>query len=121
MSVIEMLLVYVGIPAAVLTCICTAVLAPGLSRRPRYRAGEPWGFEPVWYCPHPAALEPDLQLLVRASDRPALAGTSRPALTARSTATSTATSTGDPAGASAVDAEDELPTATARGGAHGEW
>lgn len=113
MSVIEVVLVYVGIPAGVILCIVSAVVLPGLSRRKRYRPGEAWAYEPVWYVPHPAALDAELQQLVRAeggSERPAIAAASRPALTAGS-----GSAAADPAPAS-TPAEP-----TARGGAHGEW
>lgn len=116
MSVIEVVLVYVCIPAGVLFCIVAAVVFPGLARRKRYRPGEAWEHEPVWYVPHPAALDAELQELVRGdqgSERPAIAAAGRKALTGPTTA------------APAEEAAD-VPTSggaepTARGGAHGEW
>lgn len=112
MSAIEVVLVYVCIPAGVLTCIVLAVILPGLSRRPRYRPGEPWEHEPVWYCPHPAALDAELQKLTHRPERPAIGAAARRALTA--------SSSGEERDGGA-EAEAAIPAATARGGAHGEW
>ena len=54
MTVVETLLVFVGAPLAVVLTAYALVLLPGLRHRPRYRPGQPWGHEAVWYEPHHA-------------------------------------------------------------------
>ena len=58
MSVAETLLVYAGAPLLVTLLLAAWTLRPDKSsRRSRYRPGQPWEHEPVWYAPHtePAA------------------------------------------------------------------
>jgi hypothetical protein len=52
-SIVQTLLVFVGIPALVFGLLAALVLAPGSARTPRYRPGEAWDYEPVWYVPQP--------------------------------------------------------------------
>ncbi len=52
MNVVEAILVLVGIPLAIVLLLAALTLLPG-GRRPRYRPGQPWEHEPVWYEPHP--------------------------------------------------------------------
>jgi hypothetical protein len=52
-SIVQTLLVYVGIPALVFGLLALLVLAPGAVRAPRFRPGEAWGYDPVWYVPQP--------------------------------------------------------------------
>lgn len=53
MSVVETVLVFVGIPAGVFTLVAILVLGPSAIRAPRYRPGGAWDYQPVWYLPHP--------------------------------------------------------------------
>ncbi|HTZ45697.1 MAG TPA: hypothetical protein VMB79_17690 [Jatrophihabitans sp.] len=53
MSVVETVLVFVGIPLAAFALLTLAVLGPGMARAPRYRPGGGWDYRPVWYLPHP--------------------------------------------------------------------
>ena len=54
MSVVQTLLVFVGIPAAIILLIFLAVYGKTLVRQPnRYRPGRPWNYPPRWYAPHP--------------------------------------------------------------------
>ena len=54
MNVAETLLIFVGIPLAIFLLLAALVFLPGGShRRPRYRPGQPWEHEPIWYEPHP--------------------------------------------------------------------
>ncbi|MFD2093227.1 aa3-type cytochrome oxidase subunit CtaJ [Blastococcus deserti] len=53
MNVVEMILVYAGIPLAVFVVLALLTLAPGGRKRVRYKPGQPWEHPPVWYEPHP--------------------------------------------------------------------
>jgi hypothetical protein len=53
-SIAETLLVYVAIPLALVAVMALLTLRPARNeRRARYRPGQPWEHEPVWYAPHP--------------------------------------------------------------------
>ena len=53
MSVAETLLVYVAAPLLVTAVLAALTLRPdAASRHHRYRPGQPWEHEPVWYAPH---------------------------------------------------------------------
>ena len=54
MTVVETLLVYVGAPLAVVAVLALLTLVPGRPKKVRYKPGQPWDHEPVWYEPHPA-------------------------------------------------------------------
>ncbi|MGY2084250.1 aa3-type cytochrome oxidase subunit CtaJ [Blastococcus sp. SYSU DS0539] len=54
MTVAETLLVYAGIPLAIVLVLALLTLKPGAGRRPRYKPGQSWDYAPVWYEPHPA-------------------------------------------------------------------
>ncbi|UQX89647.1 hypothetical protein M6D93_06485 [Jatrophihabitans telluris] len=54
MSIVQTVLVFVGIPAGTFAVFAAIVLGPGSVRAPRYRPGSEWNFAPVWYLPHPA-------------------------------------------------------------------
>jgi len=54
-SVAETLLVYVGIPLAVILVIAALTFLPGGRKRPRWKSGQPWAHDPVWFEPHPEA------------------------------------------------------------------
>jgi hypothetical protein len=54
MSVIETVLIYGVIPLAVFLAFAAVTLIPGRGKdKTRYRPGQPWDHEPVWYEPHP--------------------------------------------------------------------
>ena len=56
MSVIETVLIYGVIPLAVFLAFAAATLIPGRGKEhPKYRPGQPWTAQPVWYEPHPDA------------------------------------------------------------------
>jgi hypothetical protein len=58
-SIAETLLVYVGIPLALVAVMAVLTLRPDpRTRRTRYRPGQPWQHEPVWYSPHPEQVAP---------------------------------------------------------------
>jgi hypothetical protein len=52
--VYETALIYAGIPLLVVLLLAVLTL-PGGRKRPRWKSGQPWEHEPVWYEPHPAA------------------------------------------------------------------
>lgn len=53
----QTLLVFVGIPAAIVLAVIIGVYGKSLLRQPnRYRPGRPWNFEPEWFVPHPDAV-----------------------------------------------------------------
>ncbi|SNS37342.1 hypothetical protein SAMN06893096_103429 [Geodermatophilus pulveris] len=54
MTVAETLLVYAGAPLALVLVLALLTLVPGRRRRTRYKPGQSWEHEPVWYEPHPA-------------------------------------------------------------------
>ena len=57
MTVVQTVLVFVGIPAAIIAFLFLAVYGRSLVRQPnRYRPGRPWTFAPSWYVPHPEAV-----------------------------------------------------------------
>ena len=54
MTVVQTLLVFVGIPAGIIFLIFLAVYGKSMTRQPnRYRPGKPWDYAPSWYVPHP--------------------------------------------------------------------
>jgi hypothetical protein len=52
-TVAETLLVYVVAPLAVIVVLALLTLVPGRRKKLRYKPGQPWDHEPVWYEPHP--------------------------------------------------------------------
>lgn len=65
MSVIETLLWFVGAPVALFVLIALLVLAPSMSRGPRYRPGVGWWAAPIWF--NGPADEENLDAAVRAA------------------------------------------------------
>ena len=56
-SIVQTVLVFVGIPAGIIAVIFVAVYGRSMVRQPnRYRPGKAWDFEPSWYVPHPEAV-----------------------------------------------------------------
>lgn len=56
MTVAETILVFVGAPLAVFLVLALLTIGPGVrNRRPRYKPGQPWNHDPIWYEPHPEA------------------------------------------------------------------
>jgi hypothetical protein len=48
-------LIYAGIPLLVVLLLAALTL-PGGRKRPRWKSGQPWEHEPVWYEPHPQGM-----------------------------------------------------------------
>jgi hypothetical protein len=55
-TVAETLLVFVGAPLAVVLLLAALIYLPGGHKRPRWRAGQPWEHDPIWFEPHPGAV-----------------------------------------------------------------
>ena len=55
MPVWQTVVIYVVIPLAV-ALFLAALTLPGGRKRLRWKSGQPWPHEPVWYEPHPEAL-----------------------------------------------------------------
>jgi hypothetical protein len=53
--VAETLLIYLVIPLAIVLVLAALVFLPGGRRRPRWKSGQPWTHDAVWYEPHPEA------------------------------------------------------------------
>jgi hypothetical protein len=49
MSVVQTILVFVLIPAGGYGVIALLTVWPAFARGPRYRSGEPWTYDPVWW------------------------------------------------------------------------
>jgi hypothetical protein len=55
-TVAETLLVFVGAPLAVVLLLAALIYLPGGRKHPRWRAGQPWEHDPIWFEPHPGAV-----------------------------------------------------------------
>ncbi|RBY81810.1 hypothetical protein [Blastococcus sp. TF02A-26] len=53
MSVVETILIFAVIPLAIVLFFAVLTLLPGRAKKVRYKPGQPWEHEPVWYEPHP--------------------------------------------------------------------
>ena len=53
MSVVETILIFAVIPLAIILFFAVLTLLPGRAKKVRYKPGQPWEHEPVWYEPHP--------------------------------------------------------------------
>lgn len=77
-SVVETLLIFVGVPALGFAVLAVLVYAGGARRAPRYRPGRGWNHDDVWYLPRPAPGNSHSAAALTAGDTPA-AGALRPA------------------------------------------
>jgi len=58
MSIVQTLLVFVGIPVLVFLLLAAAVFGKSMVRQPnRYRPGKAWDYAPRWYVAHPEVLK----------------------------------------------------------------
>ncbi|MGY1770866.1 aa3-type cytochrome oxidase subunit CtaJ [Blastococcus sp. SYSU D00813] len=53
MSVVETILVYGVIPLAIVLFFAVLTLIPGRTKKARYKPGQSWDHEPIWWEPHP--------------------------------------------------------------------
>lgn len=58
MSVLEVVLVFAGIPLAILGALALLTFLPEIGRRPRYRPGQEWNHAPVWWAADPRTVRP---------------------------------------------------------------
>jgi hypothetical protein len=57
MSIVQTVLVFVGIPGAIIAVIAFGVYGKALVHQPnRYRPGQPWPYQAAWFVPHPDAV-----------------------------------------------------------------
>lgn len=57
MTIVQTVLVFIGIPAGIIGLLFLAVYGRSLVGQPnRYRPGKAWDYPPTWYVPHPDAL-----------------------------------------------------------------
>jgi hypothetical protein len=57
MTVVQTVLVFVGIPAAIIAAITILVYGKTWVHQPnRYRVGRPWTYPTQWFVPHPDAV-----------------------------------------------------------------
>lgn len=54
MTVVETLLVFVVAPVVLYFAIWTVIVMRNRSGRPRYNAGDPWPYEPLFWIANPA-------------------------------------------------------------------
>jgi hypothetical protein len=52
-TVAETILVFAGVPLAIVVLLALLIFLPGGRKRTRYKSGQPWEHEPIWYEPHP--------------------------------------------------------------------
>jgi len=58
MTIVETVLVFVGIPAGIVSVLAFGVYGKTLLHQPnRYRPGKAWNYPASWYVPHPEALD----------------------------------------------------------------
>lgn len=53
MSVLETILVFVVPSVGLYLLIVLLVVGPRMARKPRYRVGQPWPHEPLWWTANP--------------------------------------------------------------------
>jgi hypothetical protein len=111
MSVTETVLIYGVIPLAVFLAFAAATLLPGRGKeRTKYRPGQPWTAQPIWYEPHP-----DARGVVGGHDADGHGDAhARPGLGATAAALTIGEHPHEPA-------HSDAPRRTAAGGARGTW
>lgn len=58
MTIVETVLVFLGIPLALVALVVFAVYGRSMVHQPnRYRPGKAWTYPPAWYLPHPQAID----------------------------------------------------------------
>jgi hypothetical protein len=55
-SVVETILVYVGIPGGIYAVVALLTLRDKFAKAPRYRPGQAWDYPPVWWEGNPEGI-----------------------------------------------------------------
>jgi hypothetical protein len=58
-SVVQTVLVYAAIPLGIYAVVALLTLRDRVAKAPRYRPGQPWDHEPVWWTANPAGVGGD--------------------------------------------------------------
>lgn len=120
MSMLETLLVFVGIPLLVFVVISLLVLAPSLVKGTRFSPGQPWDAAPEWFGAaeldraEPAAQRPQLTGSTRAIGGSGVTGTGSSRVSEADTSTGGASRAGAASGR-------ETGADTDTGGASVRW
>lgn len=77
MSVMQTIVVFVLVPLVVFGVVAAMTVWPARSGAPRYRSGQEWNHEPVWWSAHPTGHEGGPEDLAAVSAEPAQAVTAR--------------------------------------------
>jgi hypothetical protein len=56
-TVFQTVLFLVVAPIVLYVLIALLAAAPRIGRRPRYRVGQPWTFDPLWWTANPAGAQ----------------------------------------------------------------
>ena len=59
MDVVVSILWYLIPTIALLLLVAVLVVGPRMARRPRYRVGQPWAHEPMWWTANPQGAQFD--------------------------------------------------------------
>lgn len=57
MSVFETVSIFVVAPLALYAIVALLAAGPRLAKRPRYRVGQPWTHEPLWWTANPVGAQ----------------------------------------------------------------
>jgi hypothetical protein len=69
-TVWETILIYVVPSVGLYLLIVLLVVAPRMARKPRYRAGQPWPYEPLWWTANPKGAQlPSMDGVLVTGDR----------------------------------------------------
>lgn len=56
MNIVETILVFALIPAAIYGVVALATLRSKFAGHPRYRPGQPWEYSPMWWSGNPEGI-----------------------------------------------------------------
>ncbi|NKQ56789.1 hypothetical protein HFP15_28350 [Amycolatopsis sp. K13G38] len=56
MNIVETILVFALIPAAIYAVVALVTLRSKFAATPRYRPGQPWEYPPMWWSGNPAGV-----------------------------------------------------------------
>ncbi|MEP6599665.1 MAG: hypothetical protein ABJB98_09510 [Actinomycetota bacterium] len=108
MNIVQTVLIFAGIPAAIFAVFALAVYGRSQGRlHTRYRPGRAWTFRPVWYLPHPDGARQVSAAALNTPSALAPGTTSAPAI--------------ETTPAAAIESAQPPVGPVAVGGASGEW